>query len=372
MRYLLLLCCWLPIFTSAQNIEWDKSTLRKVVPVANDQSANYARIIQLPSGQLLCVYETVGNVACVFSNDLGNSWSAETTVAKKEVGLNMTVPEVIELQDKSLLASYNPRPYLIDGKADTSKHFEIRTKKSYDCGKTWRDERMLYQASDKFENGCWEPAQLQLKSGKILLFFSNENIYRDSDEQNISVLTSADGGLNWSKDPKIVSFKPHFRDGMPVPIVLKGKNSILFSIEDNANGNFKPTLVELELNNKKFGGIAQSSRYQPFVNPLPDTVYAGAPYLQQLHSGRTILSFQSTQNRTNNWQHATMQVAIGNKLGQNFVLVNEPFQVPKNKHALWNSICILSDDTILAIASTDAYDKVSTIWMIKGKLIDKK
>ncbi|MGY3052811.1 hypothetical protein ACVWYG_001007 [Pedobacter sp. UYEF25] len=372
MRYLLYLCCCLPILATAQNIKWDKSTLRKVAPIGNDQSANYARIIQLASGQLICIYETAGNVACLFSNDFGNSWSGETTIAKQELGLSMTVPEILELQDKSLLASYNPRPYLIDGKADTSKHFEIRTKKSYDSGKTWSDEKLVYQASHRFEDGCWEPAQVQLESGKILLFFSNENIYRKSNEQNISLLTSTDGGLNWSKNPKIVSFTPHFRDGMPVPIVLKGKNKVLFSIEDNAVGNFKPTLVELQLTKLQDKTKTLTIRHQPFANPLPDTVYAGAPYVRQLHNGKMILSFQSTLNRPNNWQHATMQVALGNKFGQNFNLVDDPFEVPKNKHALWNSLCVLSDDTIIAISSTNTYNSKGAIWMIKGKLIDKK
>lgn len=372
MRYLFLLCCCLPIFSSAQNIAWDKSTLIKVAPAGDDRSANYARMIQLTSGQLICIYEAAGNVACIFSNDLGKSWTGETTIAKREVGLNMTVPEILELKDKSLLASYNPRPYFINGKTDSSKHFEIRTKKSYDSGKTWTDERLLYQASHKFEDGCWEPAQIQLANDKILLFFSSENIYRKSNEQNISMLTSADGGLSWNKNPQIVSFTPHFRDGMAVPIVLKGTNTLLFSIEDNFKGNFKPTLVSFKLKKSKISAKENSKKYQPLANPLPDSVYAGAPYLRQLHNGQTVLSFQSTLNRTNNWQLSNMQVAIGNKFEQHFVLANEPFKISKNKHALWNSLSVLADDTIIAITSTDAYGIKNAIWMIKGKLIDKK
>ncbi|MET4080696.1 hypothetical protein ABIB40_000640 [Pedobacter sp. UYP30] len=370
MRYILLLCCCLPIFVSAQNIAWDTSTLRKVAPAGDDKSANYARIIQLSSGQLICVYETAGNIACIFSNDLGNTWTGETIIAKQEIGLNMTVPEVIALKDKSLLASYNPRPYLIDGKADTSKHFEIRTKKSYDGGKTWKDERLLYQASNTFEDGCWEPSQVQLLNGKILLFFSNENVYRKSNEQNISMLTSADGGLSWSKNPEIVSFTPNFRDGMPVPILLKDKKTLLFSIEDNSKGNFKPTLVKL--NSAKIGIPENSLKYQPLANPLPDSVYAGAPFLRQLHNGVTILSFQSTLKRTKDWQRSTMQVAVGNNFGQHFVLANQPFKIPKDKHALWNSLCVLADNSIIAITSTNAYSNKNAIWMVKGKLIDKK
>lgn len=372
MRYALLLCLCIPMFALGQNIAWDNSSLKKVAPFSNDKSANYARIIQLSSSQLICIYEAQGNVNCIFSSDLGKTWTGETNIAMREVGLNMTVPEVIQLRDKSLLASYNPRPYQIDGKADTSKHFEIRTKKSYDGGKTWKDERLLYQASHKFEDGCWEPSQIELANGNILLFFSNENLYKKSDEQNISIFTSTNGGLNWSETPEIVSFTQNFRDGMPVPIVLKGTNTLVFSVEDNSKGNFKPKLVRYQLENSKIVAKENPVTYQPLVNSLQDEVYAGAPYLRQLNKGLTILSFQSTLNRTSDWQLSTMKVAVGNNFAKKFVLTDDPFTIPENKHALWSSICILADDTIIAVTSTNAYDANTGIWMIKGKLVDKK
>lgn len=360
------------MFARAQNIAWDNSSLKKVVPVSNVNSANYARIIQRSSGKLICIYETQGNINCIFSNDFGETWTGETTVAMREAGLNMAVPEIIQLRDKSLLASYNPRPYQIDGKANTSQHFEIRTKKSFDGGKTWKDERLLYQASPNFEDGCWEPSQIELANGNILLFFSNENLYKKSDEQNISMFNSKDGGLNWSKTPEIVSFTQNFRDGMPVPMRLKGTNTLIFSVEDNSKGNFKPKLVRYQLKNSKIVTKENPITYQPLVNSLQDEVYAGAPYLRQLNKGLTILSFQSTLNRTYDWQLSTMKVAVGNNLAQNFMLVDDPFTIPKNKHALWSSICILADDTIIAVTSTNAYDANNGIWMIKGKLVDKK
>ncbi len=353
----------------AQNIIWDKSNLRKIAPIDENATANYARIIELHDKKLVCIYETDGAIKCLFSKNKLANWTGETVVSSRESGLNMTVPEIIQLKDHSLLASYNARPYPINGKADTTKHFEIRTKKSYDGGKTWQNEQVVYRASNIFENGCWEPSQLQLPNGKILLFFSNENIYRTSSEQNISMLHSLDNGLTWSKKPEIVSFTPNRRDGMPVPILLNDKKTILFSIEDNATGNFKPTIVAYNLRQTEQNMLAANiAKYQPLKTKLPDSVYAGAPYLKQMNGGTTVLSFQSTLNRTADWQRATMQVAIGDENGKNFILADSPFEIPQNKHALWSSLCVLKDNTIIAVTSTNAYGN-NSIWMVSGKLV---
>jgi hypothetical protein len=63
-----------------------------------------------------------------------------------------------------------------------------------------------------------------------------------------------------------------------------------------------------------------------------------------------------------------MQVAVGNSKGEDFVNTATPFNVPLNKHGLWNSLCVLQDGTIIALTSTDAYTNYTAIWMIKGHL----
>ena len=373
----------LPYCISAQNkqaneintptIDWDKATLKQIAPLSGSHTASYARIIQLTNGSLLCVYESEGGIDCTASNDLGNTWQTPINITLPEQGVNMSVPDIIELGDQSLLASFNPRPYKINGNWDTTKHFAIRTKKSYDLGKTWRDERLVYQASYTFSDGCWEPSQIQLPGGEIQLFFSNEGIYTTSNEQNISVCSSMDNGLTWSTKPTIVSFTPKHRDGMPIPIILQCSQQIVFSIEDNAGGQFKPSIIRsLQQHWHKTVGPNDAGRNNALVPQLPDTVYAGAPYLRQLHSGQTILSYQSTVHRNRNWQLACMQVAVGSSNATNFKTVDTPFTIPLDKQGLWNSLCILSDDTIIAVTSTNAYGDNTSIWIIKGKLIDKK
>ena len=353
-------------------ITWDKSSLKQVSP--KGVGANYARIIQLSNTNLLCVYEGGGGIQCTTSKDLGKTWLPPAQVAFSTPGVNMAVPEILELKDHSLLVSYNPRPYKLNGSYDTARHFAIVTKKSFDQGKTWQEERTVYQASYSFEDGCWEPAQIQLPSGEILLFYSDEGVYRHSDEQNISIFKSMDNGLTWTKYPKIVSFTPGHRDGMPVPIILRGTNELLFSIEDNSKGQFKPSIIrnKIETIGLKPVGPVDPERISALTPDLPDTIYAGAPYLRQLHSGATILSYQGTQNRLNKWEEACMQVAIGNNKGENFVNTALPFIIPLNDHGLWNSLCVLNDDTVIAITSTNAYTEYNAIWIIKGHLANKK
>ena len=371
-----LVCLLAPHFVQGQqatsspvSIEWDQSTLKQVAP-----RGNYARMIQLSNGSLFCVYEGRGGVVSSISTDLGNTWQTPVVIAASVPGVNMNVPDILELKDHSLLASYNPRPHKINGDWDTTKHFAIVTKKSYDKGKTWQDERLIYEASYKFDDGCWEPTQIQLPSGEVQLYFSNEGVYTHSGEQNISIFRSKDNGLTWTKQPEIVSFRPGHRDGMPIPIILKGKKEIAFSIEDNAGGQFKPSIVRNSFvqNWKKTVGANDAERTYALTPKLPDTVYAGAPFLRQLHSGETVLSYQSTMGRGHNWEQACMQVAVGNSNAENFIAVPTPFNVPVGKHGLWNSICVLNDDTIIAITSTNAYGDSNAVWMIKGRLVKKR
>lgn len=356
--------------TNIIKIEWDKSSLQKLAPKQNRKInyCGYPRMIKLHDNDLICVYEAAGgSIECIKSKDAANTWSEPVTVATRQNGINMAVPEILELDDHSLLVSYNPRPSPVD----SSKHFGIRTKKSYDGGLTWKDERLLYEAGSKFGDGCWEPSQIQLPSGEIQLFFSNEGVYTNSNEQNISIFRSFDNGLTWTDSPQIVSFRAGKRDGMPVPVLSKDKTEIMFSIEDNAIGQFKPSIIRNKLtdNWKNFVNGSSSNRNAALLQKLPDSVYAGAPYLRQLTTGEMILSYQGTEERRNNWELSNMFVVTGEKNGRNFSNKSIPFEIPLNKHALWNSLCVLDDDTVIALASTNAYEDVTGIWMIKGKVI---
>lgn len=350
-------------------IGWDYSTLKRVSAQDGTGYSGYARVVELQDRSLACVYEADGKIVIVKSIDKGASWSEPITIADQEEGINMAVPDILELNDQSLLVCYNPRPHAID----PSRRFGIRTKKSYDGGLTWKEERVVYQAGHQFENGCWEPSAIQLPNGEIQLFFANEGIYTTSSEQNISLVRSQDNGLTWTTDPEIVSFRPNARDGMPSPLLLSNGEDIVVAIEDNGFTNFKPYVLHGSLGDDWSNIIEASSSKRQYAlsNRIADEIYAGAPYIAQLKTGETILSYQGTEGRPNNMNTADMKVVIGTGEATDFDRKTTPFVIPQNRSCLWNSIAVLEDNTIVALASTNAFSEGNRteIWMIKGYVI---
>lgn len=369
----LVLLCVLTSFGYDENtsvkshIEWDYSTLKKVS--TGDKYCGYARMIQLHDQSLLTIYEAAGNIVSVKSTDLGATWSAPVSVAQSTDGTNMAVPDILELKDHSLLACYNPRPY----KISAARKFGIRTKKSYDGGLTWKDEKLLYEAGYEFKNGCWEPSAIQLSGGEIQLYFANEGDYLNSNEQNISMLRSKDNGLTWTKKTEIVSFRAGKRDGMPVPLLLNNGKEIVFAIEDNGFDTFKPYIIRNSIKDNWASTVdaVSTKRSYALADKIDDKIYAGAPYLRQLKTGETILSYQGTEGRTNKMGSADMKVVIGDDQARNFNKKTTPFIIPDNKSCLWNSLAVLNDNSIVAVTSTNAYSNHSEIWMIKGRLVQE-
>ena len=351
-------------------IAWDYTTLIQVSDKNSTDYNGYARLVQLNDKRLICTYESGGAILVKTSSDLGNTWSKSITVVSGSTSVNMTTPDILQLKDNSILICYNPRP--IAGGNSTEK-FSINTIKSYDGGLTWKENQIVYEASSEFENGCWEPSALQIPSGEIQLFFSNENVYRNSNEQNISLIRSTNNGLTWSTTPEIVSFRAGKRDGMPSPILLKNQTEIVFSIEDNGVDNqFKPYIIRNSIaeNWKQTVEGNSNNRNYALEEMLSNPIYAGAPYLAQISTGEVLMSYQGTENRaTNDINNANMKVVIGTTEAKKFNRKSTPFILSNGKSALWNSIKVLDDDTVVALTTTNQFSNSSQVWMIKGYII---
>ncbi|TCD11012.1 exo-alpha-sialidase [Pedobacter frigidisoli] len=353
------------------SISWDQNSRRRVSsPTLNARYSGYARIIQLADASLLAVYEADGNIVSVKSTDGGNTWSSATVIAPPANGSNMSVPDLLLLKGNKILVFYNARPYDIA----SSRKFGILVKQSSNGGESWENEKNLYEAGYQFENGCWEPSAIQLPNGEIQLYFANEGPYTNSDEQNISMLRSKDNAGSWTTVPEIVSFRPGKRDGMPVPLLLRDGKDILVSIEDNAVNTFKPYVLRnsLQENWALTIGAESANRSYALADRIGDGLYAGAPFIRQLKTGETILSYQGTEDRTNDLNFADMKVVIGDEQGRNFKSKSVPFLIPSNKSCLWNSLTVLSDGSVIAVTSTNAYANATEVWMIKGTVIKNK
>jgi hypothetical protein len=378
--YLLLLGCTKETFQtevefkeriSGIRLAWDYSSIKKLAPGTGRINAYYGRLIQMSNKQLICIYEIDGDIEVISSSDSGQSWGTPVIVSAKENGVARSVPEIIELQNKTLLASYNLRPS--SSNQDPLKKFAIAVKISSDGGLTWSNENIVYTADYLYSNGCWEPSQIQLPSGEIQLFFSNENPYRESDEQEISMMRSYDNGKTWTPSVKVI-FRAGKRDGMPVPLLLNDKQTILVSIEDNGySTEFKPSIIKSDVvinwSNTPVSG-SSSDRYQPLKDLIDPLVYAGAPYLRQLSTNEIILSYQATDNRQSVWDLSSMRVSISDDNGNTFHKITVPFNIPLTSRGLWNSLATVND-CIWALTSTNAYNTSdrSEIFSIKSRTI---
>lgn len=352
-------------------IEWDNNSL---VCIADE--GGYPRLIRMLDESFLVVYENRrGDVVIKKSFDNGANWNDEVVsfeafnytnnTTGENTKVNIANPEIIQLPSGDLLLAVNLRPR-IEGVFP----FSIALKRSTDNGETWSDFDILFQAAPHFKDGCWEPSFLLLPDGTIHIYFANEFPYLQSDEQEISVLTSTDNGYTWDSEPKTVSFRNGHRDGMPVAV--HDGESIYLVIEDNVSGQFKPWLLSSPINKSWESPILADSqkRCSALKNNLPDTVYAGAPYMIRLNNGIYLISYQTTEGRTSNWELSTMEVVLSDK-PYDFRNPSQPFDVPMNKEAKWNALSYLGNNTIAALASTNFNSEKIGVWMIKGKIVLK-
>ena len=302
---LLLQCCPVQDVT----IQWQEETLQFAT------LGVYARIKKVQKRHAL-VYNA-GNAALIrFSEDNCNSWSDPQKVAEDE-GYTFTNCELLELKSGKLLYMWNARPH-----SGTELPYKIMYATSDDGGNSWNEALDLYTAYSDFKNGCWEPVALQLPDGEIQIYFANEAPYTDSNEQEISLMRTYDEGATWSTAEKI-SFRKGFRDGMPSPIYLPHSKEIVLAIEDNGiKGRFKPVTVRTSENWDDGCVTANDTRREEALDEtfsLPDSIYAGAPYLINLGKNHTLLSIQSTEGRKgDNERFANMQVYVGDKNARNF------------------------------------------------------
>ncbi len=349
-------------------IEWDNSSI-----VCIAEEGGYPRLIRLDDGSLLIIYENRrGDVVLKTSSDEGASWSDEVMSYEafdyndlntgETTRVNIANPEIIQLTNGDILLAVNLRPRI-----EGIYPYSIALKRSEDNGTTWSDATVLFKAATWFKDGCWEPSFLLLPDETVHIYFANEFPYQQSDEQEISVITSSDNGYTWDSEPKTVSFRQGHRDGMPVTVY--DEETIYMVIEDNVSGQFKPWIVRDKISNEWKNYVSGTSleRYPALKQNLADTVYAGAPYMIKTKSDLYLISYQTTENRTSNWEKSTMEVAISDK-PYDFRNVSRPFDVPLHKEAKWNSLADLGNNYVAALSSTNFNSDKIGVWLIKGEI----
>jgi hypothetical protein len=354
----------------APRLVWNAATLRLVQP-----EGDYARMIRLENGGWLIGYSWQSKLWVRASADAGSTWGEPVPVAAPDGSL-LTNAELLALSDGTVMALFNDRPKAALPRrnqpppvAGLTKPFRILAAYSKDRGRTWSAPSILYTGGCEFGNGCWEPAALQLPTGEVQVYFANEAPYRESDEQEITRLRSPDQGITWSA-PETVSFRPRHRDGMPKPLRLQNGRGIVVAIEDNGfdGDRFKPVIIAVELAGHGNAGPIEADsprRWGACVPPVARESYAGAPFLAQLPSGETLLSYQ--ESRTGDLAGARMVVRVGDREARNFGAPTQPFPGASRKTQLWNSLFAPDARTVIAI-STATVEGKRGIWTVTGEI----
>ena len=356
-------------YSDGVRVAWDVRTLRRLV----DGPVSYPRMTRLSDGDLLVSFEAYGGSHVVLSEDEGRTWSDPIEAASADGDVIAAVPSLLQLADGEILLAYNTRPP--EGNTDPDRRIGIKVVVSSDGGRTWRPRADVFEGGYRWRRGVWEPAMIQLASGEILLYFANEFPFANTAEQEISVVRSSDQGRTWS-EPETVSYRQGHRDGMPVPLQLRNGTAIVVAIEDDGvvDGPFKPVVLELPADGSIPGVIGgDSERRHPALAPsasLPDASYGGAPYIVQLPTGETVLSFQSNEDRPGDWSQSAMVVATGTENARDFDHKSRPFRVPDGRWALWNALFVKDSVTVTALSSTNAFDPAhQELYSVDGHVI---
>jgi hypothetical protein len=321
-------------------------------------------MIRLRDGAILFSCDAGGSAVVRRSADDGATWTEPVVAASFAHGIAANA-EMIELDNGRILLFYNERP-----RRDGTQPFTIRMSSSADGGRTWTPRgEPLYVADTKFANGCWEPAAVQLPSGEVLLLFANENPYRDSAEQEISLMRSADSGMTWSA-ARTFAFRRGKRDGMPVPVLLADGKTLAVAIEDEGSRpgqKLQPTIVRWPPDEDDSLPIRgdDSRRRSALGDAIAANVYAGAPFLRALPGGETILSCHSDEGGRRAPQ---MVVYLGDADAGAFGNRSVPFALPHDVGGMWNALFVKDAARVTALTSTKL-DGKRGVWAIDGRIV---
>ena len=201
---------------------WDISS--RVLTISN---GGYGRVYELQNGRMVSVASTSSGYTMSFSDNKGKTWNDQKALFKARGNRHVANPEVFQMSDGTVLIGYNERPNAPYG---ADHPFLITLRRSTDNCETWSEPITIYTGDYVWENGCWEPIFLELPSGELQCYFSDETPFKTTSEQYIVMCRSFDGGFTWTK-PIITSYRAGCRDGMPVPVITEA-GEIVYTIED--------------------------------------------------------------------------------------------------------------------------------------------
>ena len=188
---------------SSSRIFWDIASRKTLF-----NNALYARMIELHDGRLMAVTGAGGYIVVSISNDKGTTWTPQQRLFTPPANYHYYDADLYQLKDGTIIICYNIGPI---EPYDNVRRYGVRINRSTDNGKTWSTDTQIYTAGTDFHTGCWEPAILELPSGELHLYVSDESPFPDNYDQCIQLLRSTDKGKTWSATPETISYRPGTR-----------------------------------------------------------------------------------------------------------------------------------------------------------------
>jgi hypothetical protein len=345
-------------------ITWDADAKK----VSHDvYFAEYGRVCRVNANTLLLTYHCGGqadywnNIALRRSDDNGITWSAAQILMNSSTPgyYGFSDPNITLLQNGWLMLSYAGR-----GNPDDNAHDNVQIRISKDQGVTWGSPQVV--ASGR----SWEPGMVQLADGDIEMFYSSEAKWWPSTnpQQDILFVHSTDNGTTWSA-PVEVAYASGYRDGMPTPLVLQNNKGIVFPIE-SVNNTKSPWIMwssaDARWNYQADGSMQNGRRWLGST----DAVFGGAPFMMQLATGETLLSFQDNDGRSiSDYHKSTMLVYEGNTVGNNFTKVTHPWpNLPLTEGAYYSSMFLKDANTVVLVTTRNFGDGHSEVWWKEGHI----
>ena len=291
----------------------------------------YPRIKRLADGRYMLLYQSArigADIFCALSDDAIH-WERTATVFSRHKGINGAGEEdevryssadavVLDNGDILAIASFrcNKGYYFYPSTNG------IALRRSTDNGQTWGEEQTIFQGSN------WEPFPIQLPSGEILVFFTDNDPAWTIHDSGTSLLRSSDNGESWTQqchvirqyrtetthklDPSLT--RKVYTDQMPTACRLNGGNRMLAALESMApSGEYH---ISFAWSSDNWSETLTGDKEGPAERQ--NNLFRGcAPYLLQFLSGETVLSYNI----------GSFYMRIGNPQGSDFASARafEPF-----------------------------------------------
>ena len=222
------------------------------------------------------------------------------------------------------------------GYRDLPEDAGIELKRSTDNGVTWSEPIKIYQGVN------WEPFLLELPTGELHCYFTDSSrtgLEGHGTDTGTAMVVSADGGKTWKPD---FSSSPYYvlrmrweKNGivgynhqMPSVVRLNDNKGLAAAVETNNSGYH----ISLCYSDKDKWEYLAADQEGPVDSN--NCVFSGmGPYLGQLPSGETVLSYESSSKYT---------LKIGDATARNFGSAYQPFS-----GGYWGSFCIIDSHTLV-------------------------